>query len=549
MDNYDIAEQFSLLGKLIDIHGDDPFKSKNYANIAFQLERVEKPITEMTLNEISAIKGVGKSSAQKLMACVQHGSLAALDEYLAKTPEGILTLLRIKGIGPKKINTIWKQLEVETPGELLYACNENRLTMYKGFGAKTQQNIKEALVFYFKNMGQYLYAEGVDAFESITKQFATYNLTSLKEVGAFTQQENVFKTFNWVLSEQDWASPKLQDIVHATTNNNDGDAVWDTPEGANHIFHITKTPVKTAFEKTCSEAFLTAFKNTFGDIPNVDNEEELFERNNIPFIPAYQRYFAQALNIYISNAHNSIIQPAQIKGMIHNHSTWSDGVHTLEKMAKACIEKGYEYLVISDHSRAAAYAGGLQPDRIKAQQEEINALNASYTNFKIFKSIECDILVDGRLDYDDAILSSFDLVIASVHSSLRMTEEKAMERLLKAIENPFTTILGHPTGRLLLSRKGYPLAYEKLFEACAKHNVVVELNAHPRRLDIDWQYIPLALQYGLQISIDPDAHSIEGFDDVLFGTIAARKGLLPTAKNISSLSLIEFEQWLSTCKP
>ncbi len=548
MDNYDIAEQFALLGKLIDIHGDDPFKSKNYANIAFQLERVEKPIAEMPIEEISVIKGVGKSSAQKIMECLQKGSLTALDEYIAKTPEGILTLLNIKGIGPKKINTIWKQLEVETPGELLYACNENRLTMYKGFGAKTQQNIKEALEFYFKNIGQYLYAEGVDAYDSITKQLASYNLTRIQEVGAFTQQENVFKTFNWVLSEQDWAAPALQEIVHATTPNNDGDAEWNTPEGPNHIFHITKTPIKTAFEKTCSERFLTAFKNEFGDIPNVENEEEIFEKNNIPFIPAYHRYFAQALNIYKSNAHNSIIQPRQIKGMIHNHSTWSDGVHTLEKMAKACIDKGYEYLVISDHSQAASYAGGLQPDRIKAQHEEINTLNASFNTFKIFKSIECDILIDGRLDYDDNILSSFDLIIASVHSSLRMTEEKAMERILKAVQNPFTNILGHPTGRLLLSRKGYPLAYEKLFETCAKHKVAVELNAHPRRLDIDWQYIPLALQHGLHISIDPDAHSIEGFDDVLYGTIAARKGLLPTEKNISSLSLIEFEHWLSTFK-
>jgi DNA polymerase (family X) len=548
MDNYDIAEQFSVLSKLIDIHGDDSFKSKNYANVAFQLERVEKPLTNMSIDEIGSIKGVGKSSAQKIIECIAKGSLTALDEYLAKTPEGILTLLNIKGIGPKKINTIWKQLEIETPGELLYACNENRLTMYKGFGAKTQQNIKEALEFYFKNIGQYLYAEGEEAFNTIYNQYKQLGTASIIEVGAFAQQENTFKTFNWVISEADWALPVMHEVTNKTIKNNEGDYEWDTPDGPNHIFHTTNTPIKTAFEKTCSEAFLAEFKNNFGDIPNVSTETEIFEINNVPYIPVYHRYFAETIDIYKSMQHENIIQPNQIKGIIHNHSTWSDGVHSIEKMATACIEKGYEYLVISDHSQAASYAGGLQPDRIKAQHEEINALNATFKNFKIFKSIECDILADGRLDYNDDILNSFDLVIASVHSSLRMTEDKAMERILKAVQNPFTTILGHPTGRLLLSRKGYPLNYQIFFEACAKHNVVVELNAHPRRLDIDWQQIPLAMKHNLQISINPDAHSIDGIHDVHYGSIAARKGLLPTSKNLSSLSRSAFENWLKTTR-
>jgi len=215
-------------------------------------------------------------------------------------------------------------------------------------------------------------------------------------------------------------------------------------------------------------------------------------------------------------------------------------------MARACIEKGYEYLVISDHSKSAFYANGLQEDRIREQHKLIDELNEKYAPFKIFKSIESDILNDGSLDYPDEILKSFDLVIASVHSNLKMTEEKAMSRLLKAIENPYTTILGHMTGRLLLSRNGYPVNISALIAACKQHNVVIELNAHPRRLDLDWHFIPQAIEQGLLISIDPDAHSIDGYRDVRYGVLAAQKGALTKENNLSSFTRDEFEKFLAS---
>jgi DNA polymerase (family 10) len=214
-------------------------------------------------------------------------------------------------------------------------------------------------------------------------------------------------------------------------------------------------------------------------------------------------------------------------------------------MAKACIEKKMEYLVISDHSKSAFYANGLNEDRIRAQHELVNELNEKLAPFKIFKSIECDILYDGKMDYSDPVLSTFDLVIASVHSILNMTEEKAMMRLLGAIHNPYTTILGHMTGRLLLSRKGYPVNHEAVIEACKKNNVVIELNAHPRRLDMDWRWIDKATEAGVLISIDPDAHSIDGFDDTRYGVLAAQKGGLTKEQNLSSFSLAEFERFLA----
>ena len=217
-------------------------------------------------------------------------------------------------------------------------------------------------------------------------------------------------------------------------------------------------------------------------------------------------------------------------------------------MANECIKRGFEYLVISDHSKAAAYANGLTEERIREQHRYVDELNSKLKPFKIFKSIECDILNDGSMDYSNNILATFDLIIASVHSNLKMNEEKAMARLIKAIENPYTTILGHMTGRLLLSRNGYPLDHKKIIDACAANHVVIELNAHPRRLDIDWKWIDYALQKDVLLSIDPDAHALDGYNDIKYGVMAAQKGGLTKEKNLSSFSLKEFEEFLEKRK-
>ena len=276
-------------------------------------------------------------------------------------------------------------------------------------------------------------------------------------------------------------------------------------------------------------------------------EQDIFDLLEIGFIPAAQRELPTILD-KVANRKKlaTAIQSTDIKGIIHSHSTWSDGIHTIEEMAKAAIERGYEYLVISDHSKSAFYANGLSIERILAQHKEIDALNKKLAPFVIFKSIESDILNDGSLDYAPAILQSFDLIIASVHSNLKMQEEKAMQRLITAIENPYTNILGHLTGRLLLSRKGYPVDHQKIIDACAANNVVIELNAHPRRLDIDWRMIGKALDKGLLISINPDAHAIEGFEDCKYGVLVAQKAGVTKENNLSSYTLDAFEKWVAT---
>ena len=245
---------------------------------------------------------------------------------------------------------------------------------------------------------------------------------------------------------------------------------------------------------------------------------------------------------------SDLIQPYDVRGVIHSHSRWSDGSNSIEEMARACIARGYEYLVMSDHSVSSFYANGLSVERIQQQQEEIDRLNTLLAPFHIFKSIECDILNDGRLDYSNEVLATFDLVIASVHQNLNMTEEKAMERILNAVQNPHTTILGHPSGRLLLSRKAYPLNYPRLIEACKAHQVVMEINAHPRRLDLDWNWVGSAISAGVMLSIDPDAHSLQGIEDIRFGVLSAQKAGLQAEHNLSSMNLGDFRTFLAERK-
>jgi DNA polymerase (family 10) len=247
---------------------------------------------------------------------------------------------------------------------------------------------------------------------------------------------------------------------------------------------------------------------------------------------------------HFSQKPEDLVALKDIKGVVHNHTTWSDGVDTLKDFVEACIEKGYEYTVISDHSKNAHYAGGLKEEKVLRQMKEIDALNKKVKPFKIFKSIECDIRVNGDLDYEEELLEQFDLVIISIHQLLKMDEEKATRRLIKAIENPYTTILGHMTGRLLLIRPGYPVNYKKVIDACAANNVVIEINANPYRLDMDWRQIPYALKKGVMISINPDAHSIKEIDNIQWGVSAARKGGLTRDKTWNAMPLKKIEQWI-----
>ena len=552
MDNYTIADNFSLLSKLMDIHGEDSFKAKSFASASFTIEKLPGQLKETAPEDIARIKGIGSSTNKAIQEMLQTGHLSLLESFVIKTPPGILEMLKIKGLGPKKIATIWKELEVETLGELLYACDENRLTLLKGFGQKTQDNVKQSIEFYFSNRDRFLYAEIATMAQELEKRLQQMLAPALVSLtGQVRRTEIIIDEVELVVSaapaviEQQLSA--LPDFTLVETT--DHSQLWQHEQHVKMRIYscLPEDFAKTLFITTADAAFLEHFDaggQAAALLNGATSEAAIFERAGLDMIEPCMRNGGLALDLAKRKQLPTLISPENIKGIIHSHSQWSDGVNTLEEMAAAAKAQGLEYLVISDHSRSAFYANGLSIERIQAQHQQIDELNKTLAPFRIFKSVEADILYDGSLDYPDEILATFDLVIASVHSILKMTEEKAMARLLKAIENPYTTILGHMTGRLLLSRNGYPVDHQKIIDACAANNVVIELNAHPRRLDMDWQWLPYALEKNVLISIDPDAHSIEGYKDIYYGTLAARKGGLSKEKNLSSFSRTELEQFL-----
>ncbi len=549
MDNSTIADQFALLAKLMALHEENPFKIRSYSNAAFQIERLPKNITEMPVAEISSIPGIGPAIQKKIEVLSATGRFPLLEKYLEDTPSGVLDMLHIKGIGPKKLSVIWKKMGIETAGELLYACNEDRLTRYKGFGAKTQESIRKTIEYYLHSMDYYLYAEALAFSETLLAHWqSVFGQALFVPTGHLRRQSNIVSTLEYVTDlpadQFSTAMPEGFTLQSGETRS----MIFKADHHPKVVLHsaLGGDWGSLLFQTTGSTVFVDSFYQHRPELVHQPfaSEESLFQAAGFPVIlPPRREYPVQQLA-----ACPDLIRPEDIKGIIHSHSTWSDGKNSIEQMALAAKAMGMEYLVISDHSRSAAYARGLQVERVAAQHREIDALNQKMAPFKIFKSIESDILLDGSLDYEAEILKTFDLVIASVHSSLKMDEHKATERLLTAIANPFTTILGHPTGRLLLSREGYPVDHHALINACVENNVAIEINAHPRRLDMDWHFIPYALQQKAMLSIDPDAHSVQGMEAIHFGVWSAQKGGLTPASNLSSLSLNAFENYLSDCK-
>jgi len=539
----------------MEIHGENSFKSKTYSIAAYKIEQLTVELHTLSAEKIFLINGIGEAIGRKIIELAATGKIKMLDELLSKTPEGIFEMMKIKGIGPKKISTIWKEMNVENIGELLYACNENRLSLLKGFGKKTQDNVIESIEFFLKQKGHYLYAQvesvTVDLQQLLCKIFGC---GTIKVTGAFARQ-------NETVDELEFVIPFSKNIILEKVGvvpefyfleNTDEYVLYKYNKVVNVKLHFANEDdfIQTVFETTNTREFNESFYETFPklEFQNLQIEEEIFERAGLQYVPPCLRESGDILELARKKKIPELIRPEDIRGIIHCHSNWSDGSDTVEELAAACVQKGYEYLVISDHSKSAFYAQGLIEEKIEAQHKLIEELNIKLAPFKIFKSIESDILNDGNLDYSNAILSTFDLVIASVHSNLKMNEDKAMLRLMNAIENPYTTILGHMTGRLLLSRKGYPVDHKKIIDACAIHNVTIEINANPSRLDISWKWLDYARSKNVLVSINPDAHAIEQFSNTRYGVLVAQKGMITAKDNLSSFSLSEFETFLKKNK-
>lgn len=546
MTNQELSKLFALYGKLYELHGGNSFKAKSIANFVFFLKKFQDTLFEMDEAAILSSLSFHKGFLPKILEIKETGTFQDLEELLKKTPNGVIDLLNIKGLGPKKIEVLWKEVGISSVVELLEACRENRLVEIKGFGYKTQTQILADIEFKYSQEGKFHWAK----MQPVVEQILTHlnQLPFIKKVhvtGEYRRLSEIVNQLEFVVETtsgfNDWSlnfMPLLQfvEIENQCVS-------FKYAEVLSVVFHLCNDAQFDVllFETTATENHLNLIKYHKNSQTFV-SEDEIYKSLGLVYVLPELREGLSELNNLDKQA--NLIEYKDLKGVIHNHTTYSDGLHTLKEMSDFAQKSGFEYLVVCDHSQSAGYAGGLKPDRVIQQFDEIDKINEGYNGFKVYKGIESDILSDGSLDYNEDVLSQFEVIVASVHSQLNMDEDKAHKRLIKAIEHPKTRILGHPTGRLLLMRPGYTINHQYILDACLQNKVVVELNAHPYRLDIDWRWIDYYVSKGGIISINPDAHHKDGYQDMRYGVNVARKAYLTPNSCLNAKSLIDFDSWV-----
>ena len=533
MEAKSIAAKIQLLGNLMELHGENSFKVRSYQNAYLSLKKLGSGLDNIAPEDLAKLPGIGKSVVSSIEELRSTGSTAALDKLVANTPAGVIELLQIKGLGPKRVETLWKVLGITDVGILINECTENRLAEARGFGYKTQQDLLEKAKLYQQSQGSLLYADAAAYYDRLKEELDhSTGEGNYAPTGAFYRKYQVIEQVDIIALADKWKAPDGLELEPAA-----GGELSGKYKG------ILPVEIRLVGAELAKYAFLDSFTQEARATLELDtrklqgsDEQTLFKSAGLPYIIPEMRWDSDAT----ATDPDTLVSRDDIKGLIHFHTTWSDGINTLEEMLNAAVGGGFSYACVTDHSKSAGYAGGLSEERVLMQQVEADALQPKYKNLTILKGIESDILTDGSLDYPPDLLATFDVVIGSIHSVLNMDKDRATQRLIKAIENPYMHMLGHSSGRLLLTRAGYPVDYDKVFDACAANMVAIEINANPRRLDLDFSLIRRATERGILISINPDAHSIQGIADLTYGCIAARAGGLQTSQTLNALSVTEF---------
>lgn len=535
---------------LLELHHTDNFSARHYYNAALRLERIDFAMLDISPSSLMRLPGIGKSMANHLHTLLTTGQLPLYSQLLAETPPGVLDMLELHGLGPKKVHRLWKKLDIQHLEDLSRACQTNQVAGLPGFGYKTQSTIQKALTFALEQAGQWHYATllpyATQLEQTLQEAFPSCHIALSGALRRKTEVANMIQFLigtNTPASIMDWLDQYGQvkkDPKHSTP------WIWQGQTVPSEIPLLISCCTPNLFYQqlmlqTGSSQHLaltinqgTTLEMLIASQPPPSSEEAFYQTIQWPFIIPELREGHIETKLAQSGGIPEPVHMANLQGVLHVHTTYSDGQDTLQVMASHCKALGYHYIGITDHSQSAAYAGGLKPADIQRQHAEIEQLNQALTPFKIFKGIEADILTDGSLDYEDTYLNQFDFVIASVHSALQMDKKKATERLIRAIANPYTTMLGHPTGRLLLKRPGYEIDHKAVIDACVEHHTAIEVNANPWRLDLDWRWIPTALQKGAKLSINPDAHTKEQINNMYYGVCIARKGGLTKTHTLNA---------------
>jgi DNA polymerase (family X) len=544
MDRTGVARALEQIAAYLELKGENTFRVRAFTTAARTVEGVPGVLAEAVADgSLAKAKGIGPAILQTITELVESGHAVLLDELRRDVPSGLVEMLEISGLGVAKVRTIHQTLGIDTLAELEVAARDGRLAALPRFGERTAQNVLKGITFLREASQWRLVHHATDEATSLAEALGRMpHVVAVHVAGEVRRRMETVRELVLVLV----ADVPPEDIFRQLAALPGAREIAGQDErratlrlAAGTAAHIIVTPPQNLgtvlAQATGSEAHLSALAahasmrgftlagtalwegSRFVPTPT---EESLYHALGLPWIPPELR----ESGVEIGKPVPRLLERGDLRGFLHCHTTSSDGNNSVAELAAACLAEGYAYLGITDHSRAAAYAGGMQPDDIRRQWDEIDALNATNPGLRVLKGIESDILVDGALDYPDDLLAGFDFIIGSIHSRFTLTREEMTERVCRAMTSPYLTILGHPTGRLLLSREAYPIDLDRIFAVAAQEQVAIEINADPHRLDLDWRVLAAAREAGVMISIGCDAHNLAGLGNVTWGIGVARKG-------------------------
>ncbi len=581
MDKNQIVNLLEEIATLLELKDKSSvFEVRAYQNAARALGSLDGDVATLVReNKLKGTPGLGPGTIKRIEEAVETGHITFYDELRANTPQVKLDMTRIAGVGPKKINAIYEQLHVTSIAELEQACKDDKVAHLPGFGKKTQDKILQGIELLAQHSGRFLYPVAEDEAEQIRAALATLpGVVRLQVAGSLRRRRETVKDIDMVLSVADDASNETrsaimnfftqQPSVQAITGKGDTKSsvvlssgiamdlrlVNDSqfPYTLHHFsgsreHHIPLRRRALSMNMTINDYGLFKGKDPQGELIPCKDETDIYAALGMDYVEPELREDMGEIEAAARHKLPKLLQASDIRGILHAHSTWSDGQNSVREMAEACMERGYSYLGLTDHSKVAAYANGLNEERLRKQGEEVDRLNEEFAGrFYILKGTECDILRDGSMDFDDETLASLDFVVASIHSNFTLSPEEQTQRMLRAIANPYVDIIGHPTGRILLGRPGYELDMEAVIDAAATHDVCIEINAHPSRLDLDWHLVRKARDKGVSIPVDPDAHALAGLDVMRYGIGIARKGWLRASDVPNTFAIDELQEFFHT---
>jgi DNA polymerase (family 10) len=589
VDKAGIANALEEIGILLELKDENPFKIRAYANAARSIEAWGGNLSDLKDEEaLGKIPGIGKAIAAKIKELAETGALKYLEELRAEFPPAILQLFSISGLGAKKIKALHEQLHISSIEELHNACKTGRVAELPGFGETTQAKICQAIEQRTKHAGSFQLGQIAPEAETLLTELKAHPAALQADLaGSYRRRKEIVRDLDYIVATKQadavtkWlvSHPLVESVIAQGATKTSVRlrsgiqcdlrviAPDEYPFALNYFtgskehniemrnralkrgwtlneYRLAPLPADAARGANTQVEKKNKKKQVINRVPRIRDEEELYRALDLDYVPPELRENCGEFEAAENHSIPRLIEKENLRGTFHCHTTASDGHNTLEEMADAAQELGLEYLGIAEHSRSSIQAHGLDEPKLRAQMQRIRELNKTFDGFRLFAGIECDILRDGSLDFPDAILSQLDFVVVSVHSVFNLSEAEMTKRIIRAIENPLVTILAHPTGRLLLKREPYAVDIPAVLDAAAATGTWVELNAAPKRLDLDWRWWPLARQKGVKCVINPDAHRVERLQDLWFGVGAARKGWLTKADVINCLPLGKVEDAL-----